>query len=1211
MKLRLFMLITTLIIWTILLNGACKAQCKVSAPSTICIGNLGYFNVTIPVGSKISNVKWDFGDGYTAKFQNTGHLFKKTGTFNVKCKVTLNDNSTCSDSVKVKVLELPKADFEFEKLNTCLATNQICINNTSKPVNSSQNLVTNLVVWDDGSYSKIDSAGCHQYKQDGTYKITIEVTDNKGCKNLVGKEINIIPSPKAGFSIGKSNFCGQSKICFSNTSFIPKSLPTICIWQIDEGTSFQAKKDSQLCYTSFLQKDFKVKLIVSSTNGCSDTLIEIHHLNVDTISNIQMVLSDSSVCYKTKVTAKISPSGDYTYKWNFENKTTSAIEIDTRVKGKLGNNLLRCTVTKGNCKLILEENLLIKGPIAKIKIFNQEQCGYDSTVFFIDSSSVINSKKASRFWELEDTNGDSCISFRAKNINKYRNCNYSKDWYHKHKYSDTTLYHVTFFVYDSLTQCFDSIKSFVETNACSGNKKDGNCFTQTIFCQGDFVRVNPRSSIIPEMISLDNGKTWHKLPWRVTRNYKGIYFPMVAYNIDSTHVSNFGDDSIKVYIDSTISYTYLLLKTPIEIKETPNAKFNYTLSKGCSFKDILIQLEDTLVKAGDYLVIHWGDNSNSRYNANTDTVFDSIGHRYFKKLFYDSIQLYRYSSNGCMDGYKLPIKFGYQLSVDSLKNTCFGQEVCVNFSVTDFGTKEVWSELNGYGSVKFITGEGKLFENDFAPCFTDTLEGRKVITLITTSKDGCSDTVNREYYIGKVKAGVTQSSKYFGCGEIKQLFDSSTVVPLDSSNDVITDYIWEFEKANNTSIEKDPYHAFSKFGKFKINHKVITKNGCIDTVNFSVNVVGPQANFEIADTIGCEPFKVVFKNKTRNSTQYYWDFGDPEYNTYLNSDTSDVEFTYSTAGKYYIRLTGIDTFYSSTTQTLYYCNDTFPLILSSRSVTVLPFFHVAFNCNDTLCVNEELNITNNSDQRIITLNWDFGDGTKKSTLNDKTFKHTYKKVGSYQIELIPDIKKNTGLPLCFDTATKLITVKGSMANFEFKNLCNNSPLVQFINTTTPDTSTTKYHWFFGQPNLPNNESTEKNPKHDFGLNVGNYEVCLSVIDTFGCSDSVCVLLNNNYSTRLKIPNIFTPGFIDDKNDEFDIIMEGEEFYDLSIYNRWGLLMYHSAIDGERGDGSNWNGKVHNTGNECPEGTYFYILDYKNCYGDIERKRTSGAITLIR
>jgi gliding motility-associated-like protein len=186
-----------------------------------------------------------------------------------------------------------------------------------------------------------------------------------------------------------------------------------------------------------------------------------------------------------------------------------------------------------------------------------------------------------------------------------------------------------------------------------------------------------------------------------------------------------------------------------------------------------------------------------------------------------------------------------------------------------------------------------------------------------------------------------------------------------------------------------------------------------------------------------------------------------------------------------------------------------------------------------------------------------------------------------------------------------------MANFEFKNLCNNSPLVQFINTTTPDTSTTKYHWFFGQPNLPNNESTEKNPKHDFGLNVGNYEVCLSVIDTFGCSDSVCVLLNNNYSTRLKIPNIFTPGFIDDKNDEFDIIMEGEEFYDLSIYNRWGLLMYHSAIDGERGDGSNWNGKVHNTGNECPEGTYFYILDYKNCYGDIERKRTSGAITLIR
>jgi hypothetical protein len=52
-------------------------------------------------------------------------------------------------------------------------------------------------------------------------------------------------------------------------------------------------------------------------------------------------------------------------------------------------------------------------------------------------------------------------------------------------------------------------------------------------------------------------------------------------------------------------------------------------------------------------------------------------------------------------------------------------------------------------------------------------------------------------------------------------------------------------------------------------------------------------------------------------------------------------------------------------------------------------------------------------------------------------------------------------------------------------------------------------------------------------------------------------------------------------------------------------------DGDPTTRTNWNGKVMNTGAECPPGTYYYLFKYALRTKPDEIKTLSGVITLIR
>ncbi|MDP4265928.1 MAG: gliding motility-associated C-terminal domain-containing protein [Bacteroidota bacterium] len=101
-------------------------------------------------------------------------------------------------------------------------------------------------------------------------------------------------------------------------------------------------------------------------------------------------------------------------------------------------------------------------------------------------------------------------------------------------------------------------------------------------------------------------------------------------------------------------------------------------------------------------------------------------------------------------------------------------------------------------------------------------------------------------------------------------------------------------------------------------------------------------------------------------------------------------------------------------------------------------------------------------------------------------------------------------------------------------------------------------------------------------NEGIYKVTVN-FNKCSVTDSIKVLLKV-CDPEIEMPNVFTPGN-DDKNEIFvPIIMNETKNSKLSIYNRWGKLIFKTDFlkDG-------WNGKYNET--YCPEGVYFWILEY--------------------
>ncbi|MFK7783821.1 MAG: T9SS type B sorting domain-containing protein [Crocinitomicaceae bacterium] len=137
------------------------------------------------------------------------------------------------------------------------------------------------------------------------------------------------------------------------------------------------------------------------------------------------------------------------------------------------------------------------------------------------------------------------------------------------------------------------------------------------------------------------------------------------------------------------------------------------------------------------------------------------------------------------------------------------------------------------------------------------------------------------------------------------------------------------------------------------------------------------------------------------------------------------------------------------------------------------------------------------------------------------------------------------------------------------------------------------------------QSSMTNPVFHFPEEApGNYPVTLSVMNDFGCTDTITRILEVEHEIIVYVPNTFTPD-----GDEFNNVWRAEvlgadEFdADIFIFDRWGGLVWESH-DLSVG----WDGTFN--GSYAQNGTYVWKMHLKNPYTG-EREEHTGHVNLLR
>ncbi len=121
------------------------------------------------------------------------------------------------------------------------------------------------------------------------------------------------------------------------------------------------------------------------------------------------------------------------------------------------------------------------------------------------------------------------------------------------------------------------------------------------------------------------------------------------------------------------------------------------------------------------------------------------------------------------------------------------------------------------------------------------------------------------------------------------------------------------------------------------------------------------------------------------------------------------------------------------------------------------------------------------------------------------------------------------------------------------------PTINFTDLSSE--TSTQWNWDFGNGYW----STIQNPTYTYN-DDGLYYVTLTVETDFGCTASATDSVTINPPFSFYIPNSFTPNN-DGINDLFGGYGIGVETYEMSIFNRWGEHIFHSAAMYHFWDGS--------------------------------------------
>lgn len=1034
--------------------------------------------------------KWNLGNGTISFNQNPSTTYLTSGNYTITLIVS-NDNHESDTIVKtsyIQVNDKPAVNFTT---NNNIGCAPLDVQFTDLSNAGTDSIVQWL--WDFGNGDIATSQHPnYTYQTQGQFNVKLKVTTDKGCFNAIEKDnyIKTQGAIKANFThaVNTVGCTLPMTVNFTNTSTSSSSLSYL--WNFGDGI-ISTEKDPIHQYSSI--GTYTVSLIITNTNGCTDTIVKQNIINVGTV-HAQFNVPDS-VCAGTIVDfINTSTPTIVASNWYFGNGTTSTQNNPTIIYTTAGNYTIKLINNFGTCIDSVEKTIkVLAQPTADFTALDTISCAVPFQVQFTNSS------MGGKFYQWNFGNGNtSTLQNPAHSFATYGSYQISLQVTADNGCSNT-------FTKDNYINIAPIKINSINITPIEGCVPLDVQFTPSI---------TSNDSIVSYIWNFGDSTTSNQKNPLHTFTKAGIYDVqltivsingctdslkiMNAVRVGDKPIVNFATSTLEACTSTSISFTDSTSNVIVDkwhwvfgdgknsSLQNPSTTYQDTgwrtvklivWSNGCKdsliksdYVHILPPVSRFFINANDCdnkLRVVFTDSSKGAQayfwefgDGNTSTEANPI-HNYATGGTYQ-VTLTTYNGNCSHSKVKYVIvddKREKLVISDSI--VCKG--VNVNFKLENINNavtaNYTWNVgLNTTTNTGFVPTENNVY----------TQAGHYNVWVAIAYTNGCVDTIHSTTGVTVYgpKADFISPVEQFCSGTTINFTDASTTDNIHS----ITQWSWNYGDGNIANLSAAPFaHTYHTNGNFDIKLTVTDSYGCKDslTQNSAVKIAKTVTSFLQTDTLVCPGTPVQFTNQsTGNLLSYQWSFGDGNIVNEVNPN-----YTYTNEGTYTVRLTAIDTIG---------CADT----LIKNIKVYKPVANFTISDSTAVCPPLIVNTTNHS---LFAKNhyWSFGNGSTSTQINPA---HLYVYPGNYTLQLVV---KNTGG--CADSASKQIVINGPTGTFNYTPTIACNPVqVQFTAITQNAVSNT---WDFN--NGETSITTANNINYTYNTG-GHYLPKLILEDAAGC-----------------------------------------------------------------------------------------------------------------
>jgi PKD repeat protein len=191
-----------------------------------------FSNRSLAPEGTITGYAWGFGDGGASALRDPAHAFGAPGVYEVVLTARGDTGLTSSHAMPYRVIGAPVADFTVYPASPAEGQNVVFLDTSTDPSGFA------LQRWDFGDGTQgTGPVGTHSYGSDGTYQVTLTVTDYFGETSTVVHPLTVLGGPPPTVSAGGDRAWVSGKpLTFVASIGWQGTDSQTCVWDLGDGT---------------------------------------------------------------------------------------------------------------------------------------------------------------------------------------------------------------------------------------------------------------------------------------------------------------------------------------------------------------------------------------------------------------------------------------------------------------------------------------------------------------------------------------------------------------------------------------------------------------------------------------------------------------------------------------------------------------------------------------------------------------------------------------------------------------------------------------------------------------------------------------------------------------------------------------------------------------------------------------------------------------